>query len=85
MYYSSDIMGGANDNIEAQGGGIALYVNGDAGDISPNGDACAGKPDYAGGHTIANTVMQGTMIFLFNNTERSAKKKTNHFFSLLLL
>jgi len=58
MYYSSDIMGGANDNIEAQGGGIALFVNGDAGDISPNGDACAGKPDYAGGHTIANTVMQ---------------------------
>ena len=57
MEFSSDIMGGACDNIEALGGGVALFMNADAGDISPNGDACAGKPDYAGAHTIANTVM----------------------------
>jgi len=57
MFFSSDIMGGASDNIEKQGGGIALFINGDAGDISPNSDACEGKPDYAGGHTLANTAM----------------------------
>lgn len=57
MLFSSDIMGGANDNIEAQGGGISLFINGDAGDISPTDQACNNMPNYDGGHTIANTAM----------------------------
>lgn len=57
MKYSSDIMGVANTNIESTLGGIALFINGDAGDISPTGQACSGAPNFLGGITMANTVM----------------------------
>eukprot|EP01095_Lingulamoeba_sp_RSL-Kostka_P010630 TRINITY_DN3864_c0_g1_i1.p1 TRINITY_DN3864_c0_g1~~TRINITY_DN3864_c0_g1_i1.p1 ORF type:complete len:468 (+),score=190.18 TRINITY_DN3864_c0_g1_i1:25-1428(+) len=58
MLFSSDIMGGASDNIEEIVGGVALFVNGDAGDISPTGAACNNKPNYDGAVTIANVVKE---------------------------
>jgi len=60
MYFSSDIMGGASDNIEKLVGGIALFVNADAGDIDPSGLSCSGdKPvNFHGAITIANAVQQ---------------------------
>ncbi len=36
LKFSSDIMGAASDTIEQMIGGVALFVNGDAGDISPS-------------------------------------------------
>lgn len=35
MYFSSDIMGGVCDQIEETIGGIALFMNADAGDVDP--------------------------------------------------
>jgi len=58
MKFSSDVMGGASRYIEQMVGGVALFVNADAGDIAPTGQACSGKPDFAGGLTIAQTVKQ---------------------------
>ncbi len=35
MKFSSDIMGATCDNIESKIGGVALFINADAGDIDP--------------------------------------------------
>eukprot|EP01100_Stratorugosa_tubuloviscum_P003848 TRINITY_DN1936_c0_g2_i1.p1 TRINITY_DN1936_c0_g2~~TRINITY_DN1936_c0_g2_i1.p1 ORF type:complete len:480 (-),score=253.66 TRINITY_DN1936_c0_g2_i1:80-1519(-) len=56
MLFSGDIMGGACKLVEQQIGGVALFVNADAGDIDPTGEACSNKPDYEGAPTIANTI-----------------------------
>ena len=39
-------------------GGVALFVNADAGDIAPTGAACAGKPNFAGAPWIAAKVKE---------------------------
>ena len=36
MMFCSEIMGGANDQIEEIIGGVSLFVNADAGDIDPS-------------------------------------------------
>lgn len=36
MMSNGDIMGGANDHIEEIIGGVALFINADAGDIAPS-------------------------------------------------
>lgn len=40
------------------GGGTALFVNGDAGDIDPTDEACSGKPSFKGSPVIAQAVMK---------------------------
>eukprot|EP00211_Chloroparvula_japonica_P002877 CAMPEP_0119124318 /NCGR_PEP_ID=MMETSP1310-20130426/3980_1 /TAXON_ID=464262 /ORGANISM="Genus nov. species nov., Strain RCC2339" /LENGTH=456 /DNA_ID=CAMNT_0007114257 /DNA_START=195 /DNA_END=1565 /DNA_ORIENTATION=+ len=59
MKFSSDIMGGACDSIEAMGGGVAIFMNADAGDISPDGWACdaTDTEEFAGAPVIAAEVM----------------------------
>jgi len=56
LLFSSDVMGGACKHIEEVIGGVALFVNADAGDIAPTGVACNGKPDFGGGPIIAQAV-----------------------------
>jgi len=58
MKFSSDIMGVASRYIEQISGGVALFVNADAGDIRPTGAACNNKPDFLGGPMIAQAVKQ---------------------------
>ncbi|MDP2435452.1 MAG: neutral/alkaline non-lysosomal ceramidase N-terminal domain-containing protein [archaeon] len=54
---SGDILGVANAQIEEQLGGVALFLQADAGDVSPTGEACSGKPVMAGGVTMGNAAM----------------------------
>jgi len=57
MMTAGDIMGGACEAIENLVGGVALFINGDAGDIDPQPWACQGCPNsYAGAPTIAAAV-----------------------------
>eukprot|EP01096_Ripella_sp_DP13-Kostka_P006594 TRINITY_DN2379_c0_g1_i3.p1 TRINITY_DN2379_c0_g1~~TRINITY_DN2379_c0_g1_i3.p1 ORF type:complete len:373 (+),score=148.20 TRINITY_DN2379_c0_g1_i3:570-1688(+) len=57
MLFSADIMGGVNTLIESQTGAYSLFINGDAGDISPDSWVCDGKPNYGGAPTIAQAVL----------------------------
>jgi hypothetical protein len=43
-------MGGACEVIESIIGGVALFINADAGDIDPTPATCANKPNYDGMH-----------------------------------
>jgi len=57
MKYSSDVMGSACDWIEQNVGGVALFINGDAGDINPAfGVACNNGPNFSGGPVIGQKV-----------------------------
>eukprot|EP00042_Codosiga_hollandica_P023055 m.89246 g.89246 ORF g.89246 m.89246 type:complete len:400 (-) comp51029_c0_seq1:339-1538(-) len=58
MKTSGDIMGGSCEQIEDIVGGVALFINADAGDIDPTSATCAGMPNYAGAPIIANAVKQ---------------------------
>jgi Neutral/alkaline non-lysosomal ceramidase, N-terminal len=58
MKRSADIMGVANKVIETQLGGVALFLQGDAGDVSPAGGQCDNKPMMTGGVTMGNTALQ---------------------------
>jgi hypothetical protein len=49
-------MGGACEAIEQLVGGVALFVNGDAGDIDPTDETCSGMPNYQGAPIIAQAV-----------------------------
>jgi len=57
MKFSSDIMGYASDLIEETVGGVALFVNGDAGDIDPASGMCNNAPDFVGSPLMANAVV----------------------------
>jgi hypothetical protein len=62
LEFSSDIMGGANKLIEANVGGVALFINADAGDIDP-ADGMCDKPagsanDYVGSEKMAAKVAE---------------------------
>jgi len=76
MYFSSDVMGAACDNIEKQGGGVALFVNGDAGDISPADGMCANGPNFTGGVQMANTAISVRRSIAPSN---SGVIKTNYY------
>jgi hypothetical protein len=56
MYFSGDIMGVSCEVIEETIGGVALFINGDAGDIDPTGAACSGAPNFEGAPIIAAAV-----------------------------
>jgi len=56
MYFSGDIMGVASDIVEKNIGGVALFMNGDAGDINPNGNMCDSAPIFVGSGVIATAV-----------------------------
>eukprot|EP00047_Mylnosiga_fluctuans_P005565 m.241238 g.241238 ORF g.241238 m.241238 type:complete len:464 (+) comp13811_c0_seq1:57-1448(+) len=58
MLSNADIMGGASDAIEALIGGVALFINADAGDVDPTGEVCDGKPNYKGAPIIAAKVKE---------------------------
>jgi len=61
MKFSSDIMGASSDSIEKLVGGIALFVNSDAGDIEPTSDTCGcrnGICNFAGAQKIASAVQK---------------------------
>jgi len=58
MKFSGDIMGKASEYIEKQVGGVALFINGDAGDIDPTNEACSNEPEFKGSAIIANAVAQ---------------------------
>eukprot|EP00053_Salpingoeca_punica_P013748 m.124504 g.124504 ORF g.124504 m.124504 type:complete len:479 (-) comp16294_c0_seq1:2080-3516(-) len=58
MMFSSDIMGGVSDYVESSVGGVALFINGDAGDIDPKPQMCQGKPQYAGASIIGTKIAQ---------------------------
>jgi hypothetical protein len=58
MKFSGDIMGYACDLIEAGVGGVALFVNADAGDIDPGDGMCDNAPQFVGSGVMANEVME---------------------------
>jgi len=61
MKFSSDIMGAACDKIEALIGGVAMFVNADAGDVDPTGEVCdcsGGVCKFTGAQNIAEAVQQ---------------------------
>lgn len=70
MNITSDVMGSACDWIEENVGGVALFMNSDAGDINPSkisekvdlysvfGVACVGGPVWSGGKVIGAAVQQ---------------------------
>lgn len=53
---SGDIMGKACEMIEDLVGGVALFINGDAGDIDPTSHSCKNAPDFFGSSTMASAV-----------------------------
>ncbi|ELR11785.1 Ceramidase [Acanthamoeba castellanii str. Neff] len=55
-HVSGDIMGKACEFIEKSVGGVALFVNADAGDIDPTAQACSQQPNFYGAQIIASTV-----------------------------
>jgi len=55
---SGDIMGKACEMIEDLVGGVALFINADAGDIDPTNEACSNPPDFVGSSTMANAVKE---------------------------
>ena len=57
MKASGDILGVANQVIEETLGGYALFLQADAGDVSPNGESCENAPMLAGGVTMGNAAM----------------------------
>jgi neutral ceramidase len=57
LEFSADIMGYACDLIEAQLGGVALFVNGDAGDIDPAPTMCDLAPHFKGSPLMADAVV----------------------------
>jgi len=56
MKFSGDIMGKACQYIEESVGGIALFINGDAGDIDPADGMCDGAPEFKGSALMADAV-----------------------------
>jgi hypothetical protein len=60
LKYSSDIMGNVSQNIENTVGGVALFINSDAGDINPRFDVTCtdtkGNVDLHGGPPMAKIV-----------------------------
>ena len=57
MKSSGDILGVANAQIENTIGGVALFLQADAGDVSPGGGSCDNAPNLAGGITMGNAAM----------------------------
>jgi len=57
MKFSGDIMGKANEYIEAQNGGVAMFINADAGDIRPGPGMCDSAPEFKGSAIMAQNVM----------------------------
>jgi len=61
MQFSSDIMGAACNSIESLIGGVAMFINADAGDIDPTGETCDcanGVCKFAGAPIIAAAVQK---------------------------
>jgi hypothetical protein len=57
MLLSGDIMGVASLQIESTDSGVALFINGPAGDIQPQNSACVGAPNFAGSKTLSDAVV----------------------------
>jgi len=57
MQFSSDIMGLANTLIESKIGGVAMFINADAGDIDPGRGMCDPKPSFTGSGLMADAVV----------------------------
>jgi len=59
MKYSSDIMGAANEILEASGDvGISLFANADAGDVDPAPGMCNQEPLFVGSRKMADAVQK---------------------------
>ena len=72
LQISADIMGAASAAVEAHVGGIALFINSDAGDIAPSSHACGASADgssasFPGGQEIAKAV--GALRLRLSTTE----------------
>jgi len=57
LKFSGDIMGRACSVIEDMDGGIALFMNGDAGDIDPAPGMCNNAPNFVGSNIMASAVV----------------------------
>jgi hypothetical protein len=56
MLLSGDIMGIASLQMESAGSGVALFINGPAGDIQPQNSACKGAPSFVGSKILSDAV-----------------------------
>jgi len=66
---SADISGRANQIIEQRVGGVAMFVNGDAGDANPRwGEMCKGAPDFVGANIIAERAVSGRAAIVPQST-----------------
>lgn len=81
MEFSGDIMGRANQLIEEKiPGSVSLFINADAGDIDPTGDACHGAPDFYGSHVIADAVqMTRSQVKTSNNMDLTVYSEVMEF------
>jgi len=61
LYFSGDIMGRACTVIEQELGGLAVYINGDAGDIDPAPGMCNNAPNFVGSAIMAEAVKNVSM------------------------
>jgi hypothetical protein len=57
MLLSGDIMGVASLQMESSNSGVALFINGPAGDIQPQKSACKDAPSFAGSKTLSDAVI----------------------------
>jgi len=57
MEFSGDIMGKACEFIEQDVGGVAMFINGDAGDIDPANGMCDGAPSFKGSFIMSEAVV----------------------------
>jgi hypothetical protein len=69
MKFSGDIMGVSNRLIEARAGGVALFVNGDAGDIDPAAGMCDNAPLFVGSGKMADAVLKHTATMIPTNVD----------------
>jgi hypothetical protein len=71
MKFTAEIMGASSDKIESKVGGVALFINADAGDIAPTQEVCCFSYidfktcdcqnnfcKFTGSETIANAVVE---------------------------
>jgi len=78
MKTTSDVMGSVCDWIEDNIGGVAMFWNGDAGDVNPIFSvACQGGPVWSGGEVIGKAVQQVRSTLIPSNEVEMASASTD--------
>jgi len=68
MLQSNDIAGHTCEKVEELIGGVALFINADAGDVDPTGATCSNAPDFAGSPVFAAAIAEARSTLLPTQT-----------------